>query len=96
MHVAYVISFPPSKPLYVYSSNPHIICVPETWLKPFIFNEILPINYVVYRNDCDGRGGGVLLAVKSKISSKFINPPSHLDLLTVSISYGKTFIINLL
>ena len=34
--------------------------------------------------------------MKSNISSKLINSPSHLDLLTVSIAYGKTFIINLL
>ena len=39
---------------------------------------------------------GVLLAIKSKISSTLINSTSHLDLLTVSIVYGKTFIINLL
>ena len=36
------------------------------------------------------------LYIKSNISSKLINSPSHLNLSTVSIAYGKTFIINLL
>ena len=67
------------------------------WLKGFIFNnEILPTNYIIYRNDRVGRGGGVLIAVKENISSKLINCPSNLDLLSVSIAHNKTITINLL
>jgi len=63
-------------------------------LKQFIFNnEILPTNYIKHRNRCNGRGGGILLAVKKSISS--VSSPSHLDLLSVSITYSKTFIFNL-
>ena len=69
----------------------------ETWLKPFIFNnEILPTNYVVYRNDRGGRGGGVLLAVKGKISSTLIYSPTHLNLLTVTLNHTKVITICLL
>ena len=66
-------------------------------MKDFIFNnEILPSNYIIYKNDRDGRGGGVLLAVKESIPSKLINSPPHLDFLSVSIAHSKTFIINLM
>ena len=54
------------------------------------------MDYIVYRNDREGRGGGVLLAVKRNVSSKLMNSPSHVDLLSVSITHSKTFIINLL
>ena len=73
------------------------ICVTETWLKPFIFNnEILPTNYVVYRNDRGGKGGGVLLAVRSKMSSTLIYSPTHLKLLTATLNHTKVITICLL
>lgn len=49
-----------------------VIGVTETWLKPDILDsEILPHNdFSIYRRDrVDKRGGGVLLAVRSSISS---------------------------
>ena len=50
--------------------------------------------YVVYRNDHGGRGGGVLLAVKSKISSTLIYSPTHLELLTVTLNHTKVITIS--
>jgi len=48
-------------------SDPHIIAISETWLKPHILdNEILPIGYTIFRNDHHSGRGGVLLAVKDK------------------------------
>jgi hypothetical protein len=49
-----------------------IICLTETWLtKDIADSEILPSNiYNIYRKDRDGRGGGVLTAVKFYLISK--------------------------
>ena len=46
------------------------------------------MDYIVYRNDYEGRGDSVLLAVKRNISSKLMNSLSHVDLLSVSITYS--------
>ena len=63
-----------------------IIGVTETWLNDSITNnEILPIDFVVYRKDRVSRGGGVMLAVHSYISSKLISSPDTLELVVVEI-----------
>lgn len=63
----------------VKSSNPHVILVTETWLKPDIGNsECIPDNYTAYRKDRLGRtGGGVLIAVRNDIIT------THLEYLDV-------------
>lgn len=63
----------------VKSSNPHVILVTETWLKPDISNsECIPDNYTAYRKDRLGRtGGGVLIAVRNDIIA------THLEYLDV-------------
>ena len=48
-------------------------------------NEILPVNYSIYRADRDTRGGGVLLAVKNTIPSQLVNSPKDLELVTISL-----------
>ncbi|CAB4010406.1 Hypothetical predicted protein [Paramuricea clavata] len=49
----------------VYSEDPDIFCVNETWLNEDIKNsEILHSGYDIFRNDRGSRGGGVLLAIK--------------------------------
>jgi exonuclease III len=49
----------------VYSEDPDIVCVNETWLNEDIKNsEILHSGYNIFRNDRESRGGGVLLAIK--------------------------------
>ena len=53
---------------YVYSSDFDVICLTETWLSDSVFDqEILPINYNIYRKDRFSRGGGVLIAIKDTI-----------------------------
>ncbi|CAB4038149.1 Hypothetical predicted protein, partial [Paramuricea clavata] len=49
----------------VYSEDPDIVCVNETWLNEDIKNsEILHSGYDIFRNDRGSRGGGVLLAIR--------------------------------
>ena len=69
---------------YIYKTNPDVIILNETWLKPSILNtEILPNDYNVYRldrslqshpidplnlNKFRRNGGGVLIAVNNKLT----------------------------
>ena len=69
---------------YILKNNPYVIILNETWLKPSILNtEILPSDYNVFRldrsiqshpidpinpNKFRRNGGGVLIAVNSKLS----------------------------
>ena len=51
----------------VYSENPDVVCVNETWLnKDISDSEILHSGYTIYRKDRANRaGGGVLIAIKT-------------------------------
>ena len=57
------------------------------WLSDSILDyEILPSEYVIYRNDrssCDG--GGVLVAIKNHLPSCLISSPSHIEILCENI-----------
>ena len=54
----------------VHLHNPSFVAVTETWLTPNIENnEILDNSYTLFRKDRGGRGGGVLLAVKSSVQA---------------------------
>ena len=65
----------------VYSKSFDIIGLTETWLSDSIFNnEILPSNFTMYRQDCQSRGGGVLMAVNDKISSQKLPLSANLNL----------------
>ena len=48
-------------------------------------NEILPIDFVIYRKDRVSRGGGVMMAVHFSISSKPISSPDTLELIVVEM-----------
>jgi len=51
-----------------------------TWLSNNIFsNEILPSYYTVLRKDRDSRGGGVLLAIKSSLTTMQLPSPNDLQ-----------------
>ena len=53
----------------------------ETWLTKYHFNlEILPNDYLLYRNDRETRGGGVLIAANQNV------PSSQRQLLTDPIT----------
>lgn len=47
-------------------------------------------NYVIYRNDRDSHGGGVLLAIHENISSRIIAAPKGLECLIVDIFPNKS------
>jgi len=69
-----------------HTHNPDIICITETWLKNYFFdNELQPPNYNIYRNDRKERGGGVLLAVNNNISSNLILSPNDIEMLSISV-----------
>ena len=54
----------------ILSSNYDIVCVTETWLSESFFDqEILPPNYIIYRNDRKTRGGGVPIAIKNSLNA---------------------------
>jgi len=61
--------------------NFDIIAITETWLSNNIFtNEILPSCYTVLRKDHDSRGGGILLAPKSSLTTMQLPSPSDLEI----------------
>jgi len=72
---------------YIYSLDLDIMAITETWLTDSIFNnEILPVDFTIYRKDHGSRGGGVMLAVRDCISSKLLSSPDNLEsLLTLFI-----------
>lgn len=57
--------------------NPHIIVVTETWLHQDISDhELIPNGFRIYRNDRDGRGGGVAIFLKESLrASRLPNVP---------------------
>ncbi|XP_022095784.1 uncharacterized protein LOC110981992 [Acanthaster planci] len=63
----------------VKDSNPHIILVTKSWLKPGINdNECIPDNYRIFRKDREGKmGGSVVIAVRKDLI------PTHLEFLDV-------------
>ena len=63
-----------------------MICVTETWLTDFIFDqEILPLNYTIHRNDRKSRGGGVFIATKNNIRTSIISIPNHLEIVSLHL-----------
>jgi len=61
--------------------------VTETWLNSEILDsEILPRGYNIYRKDRGHRGGGVLLAVNSRIPCKRLCVPVDVEAVTVQLS----------
>ena len=83
---------------YVYSSDFDVICLTETWLSDFIYDqEILPTNYNIYRRDRPSRGGGVLIAIKDTIPVSVV--PSNLshnapEIITVRLNLRKPTILS--
>ena len=52
---------------FVSQSNPHIICLTETWLK--LIDTLKLQSYNVYRKDRFGKGGGVAILVSKTLTS---------------------------
>ena len=73
--------------MFIYCKDYDIIAITETWLSNTIYtNEIFPYGYNVFRRDRDGRGGGVLLAVKNTIHTDQLLMPKHLEVLSCNIT----------
>ena len=83
---------------YTYSNEFDIIAITETWLTKHIYtNELLPCGYNVLRKDRDGRGGGVLLALKDSISLRELSTPNDLEVLSAEVTINNlNFVICLI
>ena len=76
------------------SSNIDILCLTETWLSEFIYdNEIIPVGYSIYRKDRTRKGGGVLITVKDNICSHLLSSPKDLEVVSVKMQLGREVII---
>ena len=59
-----------------------------TWLSDRTFDlEILPANYIIYRNDRGSRGGGILIAVNELIASTLLPSPPNLKVISIEIKF---------
>ena len=78
----------------MYSFNPSIVCVTETWLSDSIYDsEILSVSYVLYRKDRPSRGGGVLIAISDSLFSCLIPSPPDLEIVSVKIGQSNDTVI---
>lgn len=76
-----------------------IVAVSETWLCSNIHNDVVCLeNYKVYRQDRNGRGGGVMLYVSNVLESKLIvMPQSETEQLWIEICHeNKTFAVGVI
>ena len=71
---------------FTLSSNYSVLVITESWCSSNIFdNEIIPPNFVIFRNDRDSRGGGVFIAVHNSIPSRLITSPTPKEIIAVEI-----------
>ena len=75
----------------IHSKNYDIIILTETWLNSNTLNKDLNLkNYTIYRKDREeGKGGGVLNAVKSKLMSKQMSICKSMEALLVKVKLKK-------
>ena len=70
------------------------MAITETWLNIGILDgEILPKTYIMYRNDRTSRGGGVMLAVNTELSSRQLFSCNDIEAIAVQIDCGRSFIV---
>ena len=76
--------------LLIESSNPDIIIGTETLLKPGIYDsEVITPSYTLYRNDRANGYAGVLLAVKSHITSSEYSKIKNIEFIAAKIQLSK-------
>lgn len=74
-----------------------VVLLSETWLKPSVSSsEVFSPNYVVFRKDrLSSNGGGVLIAVSSKLSAELVDISCAIDIefccVRVKIGCGNIF-----
>ena len=78
----------------VYCGSVDCFCVTETWLSANILDgEILPNQYVIYRQDRASKGGGVMIAVRNEICSRQVHTDCNLELVVVELEVKPKIII---
>ena len=79
---------------YVYSCQPSIFAVSETWLSNSHHDgEILPTDYNIFHKDRGSRGG-VLLAIDNNLPVTLLSSPSSLEVITVRINMAISVIVS--
>ena len=74
---------------YIYTKDFTIIAITETWLSKHIYSkEIFPSGYTVIRKDRDGKGGGVLLALRNTVNVTQLSSPNDLEVISVEVDPG--------
>ena len=78
----------------MHSTSYTLYCVQlETWLSNSRFdNEILPSDFLLYRKDRKSREGGVIIAIKSLLSSSLIPSPEKFEVAMVRVVLNKRVI----
>ena len=83
--IVYAIELNSFQP-FVYAHSFDVIALTETWLTAKILDkDILPTGYCVYCSDRLFRGGGVMIGVSCKNSSRLIKSHSSIDMVTVEL-----------
>ena len=81
---------------FILSSNFDIVCVTETWLSESFFDqEILPPNFIIYRNDRKTRGGGVPIAIRNSLNATLISKSDHLEAVSIQLHLGNCLNVSL-
>ena len=79
----------------VYCGSVDCFCVTETWLSANILDgEILPNQYVIYRQDRASKGGGVMIAVRNEICSRQVHTDCNLLLVQLCMEIKTNLLIN--
>ena len=77
---------------FVYASSFKFFAITETWLSDHTFDkEILPNNFIIYR-DCTSRGGGVMLTIDISIPSKILPSPNNIEVIVVQITTHNPYV----
>ena len=79
---------------WVFTSDPDILVVSETWLNKSVLDSTIQINgYNIFRSDRQSKGGGVAIYVKTRFTcrvTKSIALPKLFEFLSIDISLSPT------
>lgn len=79
----------------LFSYDPHLLVISETWLQSGILDEeIVPQDYVIYRRDRGSRGGGVAVIAKRVVNVTLLEQiDQHESLFLHVTAHGFTFFL---
>lgn len=78
----------------LFSYDPHLLVISETWLQSGILDEeIVPQDYVIYRRDRGSRGGGVAVIAKRVVNVTLLEQIDQRESLLHGTAHGFTFFL---